>query len=121
MWTESQVFCLIGKLYSSLNSKTKYELCLLDKHECFKKKLFYLIYGLKYKTFGKKNVDSIIKTFFKYHIYIHSIFIQVVGCSQSHGIILSYTHISKCKNQDSLSLFIHCYEYNKANLKAVFT
>lgn len=119
MWTESQVFCLIGKFkisYSSLNSQTKYELCLLDKHECFKKKLFYLIYGLK-----KKNVDSIIKTFFKYHIYIHSIFIQVVGCSQSHGIILSYTHISKCKNQDSLSLFIHCYEYNKANLKAVFT
>lgn len=75
-----------------------------------------------YKTF-EKNVDSIIKTFFKYHIYIHSIFIQVVGCSQSHGIILSYTHISTCicKNQDSLSLFIHCYEYNKANLKAVFT
>lgn len=54
MWTESQVFCLIGKLYSSLNLKTKYELCLLDKHECFKKKVFYLIYGLKYKTFEKK-------------------------------------------------------------------
>lgn len=120
MWTESQVFCLIGKLYSLLNPKTKYELCLLDKHECFKKKLFYLIYGLKYKTFEKKCGFNN-KTFFKYHIYIHSIFIQVVGCSQSHGIILSYTHISKCKNQDSLSLFIHCYEYNKANLKAVFT
>lgn len=32
----------------------KYELCFLDKYECFKKNLFYLIYGLKYKIFEKK-------------------------------------------------------------------
>lgn len=52
----------------------KYELCFLDKYECFKKKFFYLIYGLKYKIF-EKNVDLIIKIFFKYYIYIYLIFI----------------------------------------------
>lgn len=108
MWTESQVFCLIGKFkisYSSLNSKTKYELCPLDKHECFKKKTVLLDIWFKVQNLWEKNVDSIIKTFFKYHIYIHSIFIQVVGCSQSHGIILSYTHISKCKKT---KIVYHC-------------